>query len=251
MDKKTSGFLKIAAVALILMLCSGPVPCQTQAETGEPQASVPASAGQKEVEQVPKVSSRTQKVDAASQRLGKEIDRFGDAAAHRLGNWVNAKVFAGITWVKLIVSFVLLLAVAVIERFVRALIDRHRKKAPADILAYSLKDHVVASLGKPLSLFVWVYGVYAAATPLLVHFRRPDGTNLAYDVAQRAADLGAAVALIWFIFRLVDIVDTRLKKWAAATDSSIDDMLAPLLGKTLRVFIVITVSYTHLTLPTN
>ena len=30
-----------------------------------------------------------------------------------------------------------------------------------------------------------------------------------------------------------------MKKWAASTDSSIDDVLAPLFGKTLRVFIVI------------
>ena len=58
-------------------------------------------------------------------------------------------------------------------------------------------------------------------------------------VAQKAADLGAAIALFWFIFKLVSVVDFHLKKWAASTDSSIDDILAPLFGKTLRVFIVI------------
>ena len=34
-------------------------------------------------------------------------------------------------------------------------------------------------------------------------------------------------------------MDFQLKKWAASTDSSIDDVLAPLFGKTLRVFIII------------
>jgi MscS family membrane protein len=72
-----------------------------------------------------------------------------------------------------------------------------------------------------------------------VHFQGPDGTNLVYTVARRAADLGAAVALFWFIFKLVSVVDFQLKKWAASTDSTIDDILAPLFGKTLRVFIVI------------
>ena len=88
-------------------------------------------------------------------------------------------------------------------------------------------------------MFIWVYGVYFAFTPLFVHFRRPDGSNLVYVVAQKAADLGVAVALIWFIFKLVSIVDFRLKKWAGSTDSTIDDVLVPLIGKTLRVFIVI------------
>lgn len=225
--------------ALILICFAAPLFCPAQVGNASSETAPPASGNPTEEKQLPKVSSQIQKVDAAGQQLGKKIDRLGDAAAGRLGGWVNVKAFAGISWLKLIVSFLLLLAVAIIERFVRALIERQRKKVPADILAYSVKDHVVESIGKPLSLFIWVYGLYAAVPPLLVHFRRPDGVNLAYEVAQRGTDLGAAVALIWFIYRLVAIVDTRLKKWAAATDSSIDDMLAPLLGKTLRVFIVI------------
>ena len=73
-------------------------------------------------------------------------------------------------------------------------------------------------------------------TPLFVHFQKPDGTNLVHSVAQKAADLGAAVALAWFIFKLVSVVDFHLKRWAVSTDSTIDDVLAPLFGKTQRVF---------------
>jgi len=88
-------------------------------------------------------------------------------------------------------------------------------------------------------MFIWAYGIYIVLTPLFVHFRKPDGTNLVHTVAQKAADLGVAIALVWFIFKLVSIVDFNLKKWAASTDSTIDDILAPIVGKTLRVFIVI------------
>lgn len=239
MGRMAPYFLRMIASALLLVFFSTPPLCLAQPEKAASTTPPPVSTGEPEEKPAPKVSSQTQKVDAAGQELGKKIDRLGDAAAGRLGSWVNAKILAGITWLKLIVSFLLLLMVAITERFVRALIDRHRKGAPEDILAYSVKDHVVESIGKPLSLFIWVYGAYGAVTPLLVHFRSPDGTNLVYVVAQRAADLGAAVALIWFIYRLVAIVDSRLKKWAATTDSTIDDMLAPLLGKSLRIFIVI------------
>jgi MscS family membrane protein len=58
-------------------------------------------------------------------------------------------------------------------------------------------------------------------------------------VAREASELGAAVALVWFIFKLVSIVDFKLKNWASSTDNALDDALAPLAGRTLRVFIVI------------
>jgi MscS family membrane protein len=43
----------------------------------------------------------------------------------------------------------------------------------------------------------------------------------------------------WFLFNLVDMVDHYLGKWAASTESTLDDHLAPLLRKSLRIFIVI------------
>ena len=76
-------------------------------------------------------------------------------------------------------------------------------------------------------------------TPLYVHFRTSDGTNLVHVVAQKAVDVGAAITFFWFIFKLVPIVDFQLKKWAASTDSGLDDVLAPIAGKTIRVFIII------------
>ena len=36
-----------------------------------------------------------------------------------------------------------------------------------------------------------------------MHFRRSGGTNIVYTAAQKAGDLGAVIAVIWFIFMLV------------------------------------------------
>jgi MscS family membrane protein len=58
-------------------------------------------------------------------------------------------------------------------------------------------------------------------------------------VAQKAADVGGTIALFWFILSFVQILDVYLKKWAAATESTIDDMLVPIVAKTLRVFIIV------------
>ncbi|MGA9177604.1 MAG: mechanosensitive ion channel family protein, partial [Desulfobacterales bacterium] len=70
-------------------------------------------------------------------------------------------------------------------------------------------------------------------------FVASDGSNLVHSVAQKAADIGGIIALFWFILLLIGILDVYLKKWAAATESTIDDMLVPIVGKTLRLFIII------------
>ena len=179
------------------------------------------------------------KVDLAGEKVGQQIDNLTQQASSRLGDWINAKVFAGITWIKLILSLLLLFVVLLIERIVRLTIDRKRRKAEEEKEVKKIKYLILEAIGKPLSMFIWVYGIYLVLTPLFVHFRKPDGTNLVFTATQKAADLAAAVAIVWFIFKLVSIVDFHLKKWAASTDSTIDDVVAPLVGKTLRVFIVI------------
>jgi MscS family membrane protein len=184
------------------------------------------------------IPEQSKMVDQTGDKVGQQIDKFTQQASSRIGSWINAKVFAGITWLKLIVCLLLLFVVLLIERFVRLMIDRNRKKAKEEDVN-KIKHLILEAVAKPLSLFIWVYGVYIVLTPLFVHFQKPDGTNLVHTVAQKAADLGAVVALVWFIFKLVSVVDYQLKKWAASTDSSIDDVLAPLFGKTLRVFIII------------
>ena len=178
-------------------------------------------------------------VDQLGEKVGQQIDDFTQKASSRFGAWINTKVFYGITWLKLILCFLLLFMVLFIERMVRLAIGR-RIKAMADQKEVKPIRHLILeSIARPLSFFIWVYGIYLVLTPLFLHFRRPDGTNLVHTVAQEAADFGAAVALVWFIFKLVSIVDFKLKNWAAATDNAIDDVLAPLAGRTLRVFIII------------
>ena len=185
------------------------------------------------------IPTQPTKVDLAGEKVGEEIDHLTQQASSRIGGWINAKVFAGITWLKLILCLLLLFVVLFIERIVRLTIDRKSRKTEEEKEVKKIKHLILEAVAKPLSMFIWAYGIYIVLTPLFVHFRKPDGTNLVHTVAQKAADLGVAIALVWFIFKLVSIVDFHLKKWAASTDSTIDDILAPIVGKTLRVFIVI------------
>lgn len=181
----------------------------------------------------------TEGIDKAGEKIANSIDEMGTTASRYLGDWVNRKAFADISWIKLLFCVVLLLAVMVVERVLRILILHRIQSIPSIEGVISWMRLLLQALIKPLSLAVYVYGIYAAVSPLFSHFATSDGTNLVLDVAKRAADIGGTVALFWFLYRLVSLLDARLIKWADATESTIDNMLAPLVGKTLRVFIVI------------
>jgi MscS family membrane protein len=184
-------------------------------------------------------STDPNRVDQVGEKVAKQVDDLTQKASSSFGAWINTKVFYGISWLKLILCFLLLFMVLLIERMVRMAIDRRIKAMAERKEVKPIRHIILESIARPLSLFIWVYGIYLVLTPLFLHFRRPDGTNLVHTIAQEAADFGAAVALVWFIFKLVSIVDFKLKNWAATTDNAIDDVLAPLAGRTLRVFIVI------------
>lgn len=179
------------------------------------------------------------KIDKAGEKIGTGIEKFGEKASSHIGEWINTKAFAGITWLKLGVCLFLLFIVVIVERLLKSIIQKKERSIPADEEKISLIKFLLLAIEKPLALIIWIYGIYIALSPLLVHFKAPDGTNLVHSIAQRIAGLGGILAIVWFVFRLVQIVDVKLKEWTSTTESTIDDMFVPLIGKTLRIFIII------------
>ncbi len=179
------------------------------------------------------------RLDRAGEALGKGIEKIGDSAAEKIGRWVTTEVFFGIRWFKLIFCLAAVFLVLLAERLLRVVINTKIKTIPHMEGVISWLRMFFQAAGRPLSLFIWTYGIYAALTPLFPHFRTADGANLVHAVAQRAADIAGTVAIVWFLFSLVQLLDARLKRWAASTASDIDDIIVPLVGKSLRLFIVI------------
>jgi MscS family membrane protein len=241
-----SGYIKNRIALLLALACLagtgalGPAAWAQQTDIHS-NGSAPAEQSQKPTEENAgaKMLPETKKLDQTGEQLGKKVDAFSRSVATRIGGWIDVQLFAGITAVKLFLCLGLVFLVMVIERLARLLVQRVIRRSATERDGPRIRKHLAEALSKPLSLFIWIYGVYFALTPLFTHFRQPDGFNLVHTVAQKSADLGAAVALVWFIFRLVAIIDLSIQKWAAASESTIDDILAPLVGKTLRVFIII------------
>ena len=181
----------------------------------------------------------TSAIGEAGEKMGKGIDRLSRTASEHMGSWIDAKVFAGISWLKLIICLFLLFGILLTERIIRWILKAQLRKTAEPEGAVWWKKIVLSAFTRPLSLFIWAYGTYWALSPLFAHFLTPEGTNVVKLVARRAANIAGAFAIVWFIYRLIDLIDVRLRKWATTTESTIDDMLAPLLGRTLRVFIIV------------
>ncbi len=184
-------------------------------------------------------SQKIKAMDKAGESIGKGLDQLSDKASSKFGKWMDAEIFAGINWLKLLFCLFLIFLVVLIERSLRWVINSAIRKMPVDAETVSWRRSLLQALSKPLSLFIWSYGIYGALSPLYVHFLATDGSNLVHSVAQKAADIGGVVALFWFLLLLIGILDIYLKKWAATTESTIDDMLVPIVGKTLKLFIVV------------
>jgi hypothetical protein len=97
------------------------------------------------------------------------------------------------------------------------------------------KQHVFLASTKPLYLLIWTIGFYFALVPLLV--KLPADATMPRIILDKLLDLGIGLNLLWFIMRLTWILEARLAIWAAKTKTRLDDLLVPLLGRTLRIII--------------
>ena len=185
------------------------------------------------------VPIQTEKLDQAGEKLGNTIDAVGKDASLKVGGWIEAKAFGGVTWLRLIVCACLVLLVFAVERFVRYLIaTRFILKATDETKTHWWNLFVVALLN-PLSLFIRVYGTYWAISPILGTFDSSGGYCFVHQFAGKVADIGGTIAVFWLIYRCVGAIDGRLRRWAGIQGNGIDDMLVPLVSKSLKTFIVV------------
>jgi MscS family membrane protein len=84
-----------------------------------------------------------------------------------------------------------------------------------------------------------VYGAYFAASILFVHVADPLGESVFRRFAGRLTDIGGALAVVWFVYRVVRLIDVELERRAESPDSQVDDLQASIVGKTIRWVVVI------------
>ena len=202
-------------------------------------AKKPAGAKIVEKTRDERVRERFDLIYETARKIGKRIDDAASDFAWLFGKSSNEEVYAGIKVLKLLVSLAILLCFVALERLLNWLIGIRLKRVPESDRGIVWKGFFLEALRKPLSLFLWVNGIHLALTPLYPHFEDPGGSNVVYAVASGATHFASSVAFIWFLYALAIGIETRLEARAQATESRTDKVLASLLGRTLRAFVLV------------
>ena len=173
------------------------------------------------------------------------LARVLDAGAGILGDRVREEAFAGFTWGLLLLSGVVLLLVVAAAEVLRWLLRRvarqQEAKKPADARqakpAGSWLRLTLEALLPPLRVFVWIWGSYAAFALLFVETSAGSAAAFVAGLLVWLKNTGEIVALFWFLFRMIRVVEARLREWTTQTQSKWDDVLVALVGRALRLLV--------------
>ena len=93
------------------------------------------------------------------------------------GPGVNAAVFGNVTWADLGTVLCFVLFFLLVNGLAVAFLRRKTRQAAATA-GKELHHHVFGALGRPLYLLIWIYGIYLAATPLLLKLPPDEGLHV-------------------------------------------------------------------------
>jgi len=173
------------------------------------------------------------------------LDGLSSALATLLNNWIkrlfgpnaNNTVLGFMTWADLGVMLCFVLLLLVVNGMAAAIVRHKMKQTQAAAERKVLQHHVFGALGKPLYVLIWVYGIYFAASPLLLKLKPDEGLDVVRKCFDSMFDLGLFCVLFWLFFRFTHVLEERLAGWASKTRSRLDALFVPLFGKGLRIIV--------------
>jgi small-conductance mechanosensitive channel len=152
------------------------------------------------------------------------------------GHGVNASVFGDVTWADLGTVLCLALFVLLVHGLAAAFLRRKTRQAAATE-GKELHHHIFGALGRPLYVLIWIYGLYLAATPLLLKLPADESLHVIRVLFDKLFDLGVFAVVFWLFFRFTHVLEAQLAVWASKSKSKLDDLFVPLVGKSLRVIV--------------
>lgn len=135
---------------------------------------------------------------------------------------------------RFIAVFGVLLISLIIGRIARLLLER-RGKMLQERPGMEAMGLTFVYIGKPVVLLAFAGGF--AGSMLFLYI--PAALQPAVDLCNR---LLFSLSVAYMVYNMVDIIDHYLGRWAAKTENKIDDMLVPLVRKSLRITIIIVVT---------
>jgi MscS family membrane protein len=126
-----------------------------------------------------------------------------------------------------------LVAARIAQYALKGYVNKQKKKG-----ADGLWTIIVDSLSKPLYVAVFAIGLNFCKVFLYFHDEKGIKTSIGAGWDQ-AVEVLTAIALAYALYKLVDVVEYYLGKLVKSTSTELDDMLVPVIRKSVRITIVI------------
>ena len=162
------------------------------------------------------------------------------------GDWwqrtIGYKIMGNEVWRFLLLLLVVIVAMAV-GRIVQFAINNYagRRDKKRGLTALTL---FLRCLTKPISVAFFALGLYLCKLCLVFEDKTAvpvvEGIRSTIEKGwTKIAQAVAAIALAYALYRLVDIIEYYLQRWTDKTQTKMDDMLVPVIRKSLRITIAI------------
>ncbi|HET7624734.1 MAG TPA: mechanosensitive ion channel domain-containing protein [Verrucomicrobiae bacterium] len=175
-----------------------------------------------------------------NERIGNFAQNLVGLVVKLLENWFGAAMsrplIGNLRVAHLVAALIFLAIIFIADIVIFGSLRRWTRKDRPPGEGSSAWHHIARALSKPLHFAAWIVGLYFVITPMLMGME-------AKPMAQAQAalgwflNIGILAFVVWLFFRLTRAFENRLKQWASKTDSRMDDVLAPLVGKCLRVIV--------------
>lgn len=162
------------------------------------------------------------------------------------GDWwqttIGYRIMGNEVWRFLLLLLVVIVAMAV-GRIVQFAINNYagRRDKKRGLTALTL---FLRCLTKPISVAFFALGLYLCKLCLVFEDKTAvpvvEGIRSTIEKGwTKIAQAVAAIALAYALYRLVDIIEYYLQRWTDKTQTKMDDMLVPVIRKSLRITIAI------------
>lgn len=153
-----------------------------------------------------------------------------ESLVSRLPASAHGRVFGVMVWQYL--GLGLLFVVALVLRAIVRMVIENRVRRWAEALGQRWASHVASLVGGPLATFVM-------ALVMRVSFPALGLPIQAGVVVALAIRIVMVLAVVWLLYRLVDLLAERMADRAADTDTKLDDQLVPLVRKSLKILVIV------------
>ncbi len=154
-----------------------------------------------------------------------------------LGKTVNYEIIRGNEFWRFLLVLLVILVILVAARIVQYVIDSYSRRR-RDKKGVTLVTLFCEALSKPVYVGIFGAGVFLCKAPL--YFDDAAGISTTIDTAwTKIANAVIAIALAYALYRVVDVAEYYLNRIVSKTQTKLDDMLIPVVRKSLRITIAI------------